>query len=673
MSRVRLLRSVAFAVALVLPVEASARETAALHDGDSEDVADIEEEAFGTRGLVVTRAETVSFDAKARSIELAGNVRVDSPPFHLRSDHVVLSRTKYGIEAAGKGTLAFCPCLGTPLTIEFEKAIVAPPGELILASPKLEIYGVPVLYLPWFWLRSNEKLGLLPPDVAYRGQDGFYLGGGVHVPWKERGSLRTLDLRGGGYVDGGFVADVRLLTAASSTKIRFDRLASGVAPVLPMPGADEGSADDGLLVDARGATRDEAAAFAWDVDVLRGRRGVASTTDLDAAARPWDRATFSGSVGLGPVRAETGARAVTRRGGDLVAASAAGPFVALRSSGAISPALTYDVTVEGGSLRLAGEALDSTATRTPAIAPDALTYGRADVGILGATTLGPFALSATGRAAGDVAVEGRRTGGDRAATARLRVGLPLARGFGGGATDPDSPNDSLVHVVDPFVEASVLHSSGNQILASLPGRGIASVAGTAPVAEAGVRTALGRWGKRDALELTLAGGTSAGADVAPSGLAPLARSRLAATFDAFGGQVETAHVGGNGAAGNAVVARSRLGQSDGLRLLANVAVRTGLEPVLARALTEASLESPAGFLAREGTTGGASVAVPWARALTTIAGADADLTRTELVAARAGIELRDRCNCVLLRANGSHRIGRSGVDVWVTIDFVAGR
>jgi hypothetical protein len=122
-----------------------------------------------------------------------------------------------------------------------------------------------------------------------------------------------------------------------------------------------------------------------------------------------------------------------------------------------------------------------------------------------------------------------------------------------------------------------------------------------------------------------------------------------------------------------VVARVRVGPADGLRLLANVATREGVDPALARSLTDASLEAPAGFLAGEGTTGGAGVVVPWMRALSTSAGLDVDATHEQLVAARAGLELRDRCNCVTLRVNGAHRIGRDGVDVWVALDFAADR
>src|SRR4029453_935083 len=98
-----------------------------------------------------------------------------------------------------------------------------------------------VMYLPWFWMRSDEKVGVLPPDVAYRGQDGLYAGGGVHVPWKDRGARQALDLRGGAYFKGGFVTDVRLRSPIAMTKVRYDRLVGAEAPVLPgvmAPNAD---------------------------------------------------------------------------------------------------------------------------------------------------------------------------------------------------------------------------------------------------------------------------------------------------------------------------------------------------------------------------------------------------------------------------------------------------
>jgi hypothetical protein len=622
------------------------------------DIEDFEGESWSARGLLRTRAETVSFDAKTRSLELVGDVHVDAPPFHLRADRITLTRTKLGIDVVGQGRVAFCPCLGTPLTIEFSEAIVAPPGDLILRSPKLEIYDVPVLWLPWFWLRSDDRMGVLPPDIAYRGQDGWYFGGGVHVPWKEAGEKHALDLRAGGYAEGGFVVDGRLRTESTTTLLRFDRLERGRAPALA-DGSMGGNTADGLTASARGASTSGPATMAWDVDMIRGRRGVAATTDLDAAAKPWDRTEGTASLRLGPILAETGYRAVTRRGGDLTTIDAAGPFAALRTSGAIASGIVYDATVEGGSLHVVGAAAGAQAS-------DTLSYGRAEVGGLAATYAGPLAASIQARAAGDLALEGRGSGGDRAATVRARLELPVGRSF---AWSEDG--NPWVHVVDPFVEGSVLHSRGNAVLGALPGRGLAAFGGTAPVTDAGVNTSLGHWGHRDAIEVMAAGGAAYG--IGADSILPLARTRLSATFTGVGGQLETAHVAGRSPFGHAVVTRLRIGHDDGLRLLTNVAMRDSIDPVLARALTDPTTEAPAGWLAREGTTGGAGVVVPWTRSISTSAAVDADLTHTELVAARGGIELRDQCHCLVVRATAAHRIGREGVDVWLALDFTTDR
>src|SRR5262245_17420045 len=116
------------AVVLFVPAAAHAREAPSLHGEVSaahahDDEAEEEEaealDELGPRGNMRTRANDISFDARLRTIELSGNVRIDAPPFHLRSEHIRLSRVRYGIEIDGKGTLAFCPCLGTPLRVDF--------------------------------------------------------------------------------------------------------------------------------------------------------------------------------------------------------------------------------------------------------------------------------------------------------------------------------------------------------------------------------------------------------------------------------------------------------------------------------------------------------------------------------------------------------------------------
>jgi hypothetical protein len=621
----------------------------------------LEEEALGPRSNLRTRAEEVSFDTRQRTLELIGNVRVDSPPFHLTSQRIRLTRTRYGIDIDGKGSLAFCPCLGTPLKVDFDSAIVAPPGDLILKNPTLRFYDVPILPLPYFWLRSDEKLGLLPPELAYRGQDGLFVGGGVHVPWKSHGEKVALDLRGGAYVLDGFVADARLRTVSSTTKIRYDRL----------PSASGSTSDDGLLVDARGATSSGELGVSWDADLLRGTRGVASTTDLDAASRRWDRATAEGALRGGPFVVSTAMRAVTRRGGNLTDVDAVGPITSVRASGAAGSAITYDATIEGGSLR----------TSDGRLSRNALSFARAEAGARAVGTLSALEASLSVRGAADVAADGTQDGSDRAGSARARVGAPLAKRFGSSSAG-EGGRAPWVHVIDPYVEGAVLHAHGDELLGMSAARGASGIDGTATLLDAGFTTTVGRWSSREAFELGAVAGTAFGSRGDPSRALPLARGRAAATLLWFGasGDVATVLGGESDAAvargtsnGFAAVGRTRLGKADGLRLLANVASRDGIDPVLARALVDAPFEPASGFLAQDGTTGGAGLVVPWARAVTTSIGADGDATHRELVAARAGVELRDRCGCLTLRVMGAHRIGREGVDVWLALDFAADR
>src|SRR4051794_8435018 len=62
-----------------------------------------EEEIIGRRGEAEVHADDVSFDARQRELLLRGNVRVDSPPFHLRSDQLYVHRSPLGLVVKGNG------------------------------------------------------------------------------------------------------------------------------------------------------------------------------------------------------------------------------------------------------------------------------------------------------------------------------------------------------------------------------------------------------------------------------------------------------------------------------------------------------------------------------------------------------------------------------------------
>ncbi len=248
-------------------------------------------------------ADELSVDARSKAVEVRGNVHVDVPPFHLQADALDLRRGPVGVDVEGHGKVAFCPCLGTPLAIRFRRATSFPPHDLVLRDPGLEVFGVPVAWLPVFWLRSPGKPGLLPPAVAWRGSDGFFAGGGLHLPLFPGDLERGLDLRAGGYAEGGAAVEGTLRTWGSTTTV----------------GVDDLRADVGLRLTSRGATSAgsvaDGEAATWSVDALRGARAVRATTDVDAASRPFDRATATVAWEPDGWLIASGIRAAALRGG----------------------------------------------------------------------------------------------------------------------------------------------------------------------------------------------------------------------------------------------------------------------------------------------------------------------------------------------------------------------
>jgi hypothetical protein len=594
-------------------------------------------------------ASDVEIDARTREAVLKGDVRVDAPPFHLRSDELRLRRTWRGaIDVEGTGRLTFCPCLGAPLAVRFEEATVAPPGDLILRSPSLEIFGAPVLWLPYFWLRAPEKPGLLPPDVAYRASDGMFLGDGIHLPLKRGSAASALDLRAGGYFEGGSAIDAVLSTETTATRAAWDHL-RGDGVTLDAHGAIEVGSERR----AKGPRDAPATTLAWDADAIRGARGVLATTDLGAAAKPFDRAAATTTWRTGDWTLATSFRATAPRGEDLVAAAAAGPFATLRRAGAIAGAGAYDATIEGG------------VTGQPGLTAS---FAHGETGALLADRWGPVGVSLAARAAGDAAAVGEsgagsRSGLDGAASARVRAALPFGRAFASSGV-----NDPWIHRLEPAVEGAVLAVHGDDLLGVMPGRGLAAVRGNAWVSDVAIASEQGRWGARIGSEVSVAFG-AVGALDSGTGAQLVARGRAALSASVAALTAEAARLASPGNTGGALTVRARIGELGGLHLVVLAAERDGVDPVLARALTDAPLEPSGGFLSSTGWTAGARARIPWTPWLATTGGADVDITAQTLVAARGGIELRDACGCVVFRANAAHRIGREGVDAWVTVDL----
>lgn len=581
-------------------------------------------------------ADEVALDARSQALDAKGHVHVDEPPFHFDSDELRLKRVRVGVELDGKGRLEFCPCLGTPLAVRFDGATLAPPHDVILRDPVLEVFGVPVAWAPLFWLRSPGRFGLLPPDVEWRGTDGFFAGGGIHMPWQPGDLTRGVDFRAGGYAEGGVVVEAAVRSMTTTTRVRWDRLRG----------------DDGVAIDARGATAvaggDRADSVSWQVSGLRGARAVKATTDVDAAARPFDRGDAQAAWRPGEWTFASGVRTVALRGGALADLGSGGPVAVARRSGAIAQAGAFDATVEGG--QVAGAGLGATS------------FGRVEGGALVATRVGAAGVSMAMRALGDVADDGRRSGLDGASQIRATLSLPLARAY----VSPDS-GDPWVHTTEPRAEVAAIASRASDVLVVPAGRGATVPDGSAWIAAAGWSNALGRWGTRAAAEADVVGG-AVGSD---HGASPALRARVTAGGPWLGLRMDLARIriaAGTGA-GGALVASARVGPGSGFHFAVHVAERDGVDPTVARALVDAPLEPSSGFLAAPGWTGGARLAVPIGARITTRGGADVDIDARELVAAVGSIELHDPCNCVVVRATASHRIGRGGIDAWLSVDL----
>ena len=581
-------------------------------------------------------ADQLRFDAGGRAIDASGAVHVDEPPFYLTSDALRLRRVPIGVELDGTGTVAFCPCPGTPLAVRFRGATVAPPHDLVLRDPVLEVLGIPVAWAPVIWLRSPGRIGLLVPEVTWRGADGLFVGGGVHVPWRNGDVAHGFDLRAGGYLDGGVAIRGTMRTAVTETRVAWDSLRG----------------DAGVALGLRGATAIEGAglpdAVAWEVDALRGARAVKATTDLDAAALPFDRAEAQASLRADGWTFASGVRAVAPRGGGLLDLGTGGPVFVARRADALAHAGSYDVTMQGGAFEGPGQSTTS--------------FALAEGGAFFAAHLGALGAALALRGVGDVADDGVRAGADGAAQVRGSVALPLARSF----ASPDD-GDPWVHRTEPRLEAAVIATHASDLLAADPGRGTAGPRGGAWVAAAGWYNAFGRWGSRTAGEIDASGGT-VGDD---HRTLPVLRARCAVGGHWFALRGDFARVAVPGAdgGGGALIARARIGPQSSLNLSAHVAGRDGLDPVVARALVDAPLEPASGFLVASGWTGGARIGVPLGARVTTRAGADIDVDARQLVAALGAIELHDPCNCVAVRATAAHRIGRDGIDVWVEVTW----
>lgn len=572
------------------------------------------------------RAGEIQMAGELDRLELERDVLIIVDRYRLSSEHLRMRRGPRGLEVEGEGRLAFCPCESSPFELGFSSATVAPPTDLLIEDPTLRVLGVPVFWLPYFWLRSPRRVGLLPPRVAYRARDGWLLGGGLHVPLDERNAERaSLDVTSAGYLQGGAEVTARVTTPTSSTFVRWDHLRETL-----------------WEVDAQGAVASRSGAeVAWDVDAIRGERALRGPLSLAEVARRYDRADFLLLRSTRDTTLGFGVRGDTLRGGPADRWDSAGPQLFLGWAGALGSSATAELSVLA---RTTLEAEDSTWSRL-----------RQDARLEWSGTPGPFRLTADLQERSEWVATTDHSGAALAGAARAALALPLVRDYG-PASDP------LRHWVEPLTElsAQLVERRDEPIVTDLPEGGFVSTT-------AGVRSSLGRWARRWAISSELRAGALLGDTVHH-----LVEGQLGADTAVAAASLELGSLDAlEPSRAHQLSTRWRLGRVDRLHAAAYVQGRSSTDPVLLRLASPAALTAPrVGYYDRAGWTAGGEAQVPWARWLASSVGADYDVSQRVLLALRGGLAYRHPCGCFALTSWAGHRLGRRGVDASVTLDLL---
>lgn len=572
-------------------------------------------------------AGRVDIDANSNQLELSDHVVVRVDRYRLTSDRLKLHRGPRGLVVDGSGRVAFCPCPDPPVSIGFQAVTVAPPTDMLIDQPTLRVGGVPVMWLPYLWLRSPDRIGILPPKVAWRAQDGLLLGTGVHLPFGDKPAhlgRPALDLRAAGYIQGGAELDARMATPATSTHVRWDYLERSL-----------------LEIDAHGSqSRRRAGSVAWQLDAIRGARGREGTIELEPAARRYDRVALSALRAPGAGLIALGVRADARRGGPLDRFGAVGPRAHFGLGGALGDVGDVD------------SALDVSTVHAPGYGSATLAVQRLELGL--AARPGPLSAGIRARDELDAGTTDSAGGVLLQSAARARVGLPLVRVYGSRALP-------LVHRVEPFIEGGGGYAaSRNAAFAERP-----LVDGGLVSAVAGLDNALGSVQGRSAATLRARAGY-----VGPAqGPVPAVAGRLGARARWLALRSDVAWLPRTDR-GVVEATRLRVGREDGLHVAGYVEGRWGVSPVLARLLVSDAFAAPrTGWFDESGFTTGGELGVPWTHWLASAVGGDYDLETRQLLAVRGSLAYRHPCGCLAVVAWAGHRVGRRGVDAWMSVDL----
>ncbi|HVY27522.1 MAG TPA: hypothetical protein VHB79_13280 [Polyangiaceae bacterium] len=577
--------------------------------------------ARGREFRVDFSARHLDVDADLGELSLSGDVEVTVGRYRLGGERVRLKRGPHGIGVEGGGDIAFCSCDRPPVTLGYRTVTIAPPSDVLIERAVLRVGGVPVFWLPWLWLRSPDRVGLIFPSVEWRGDDGLLLGSGIHVPFDSnqgRPAARALDISGFGYIEGGARVEARLLTPATTSLVRWDYR--------------DGTA---LGIDAHGAGSGRAAAiWAYDADASLGARGRTALSSLEAAARRYDHAR-AGVASTGAGLFALGASVDATRGAWLSDPLDVGPFALAAIGGALGERTSYALDLAASSALRAGEGRhDNAETR-------GLERGSLESSVL----WGPVLARVGAFEQGELLSEPHASASVLRVGAGAALSLPLAK-----------RGDNFAHVIAPEALARFERGSWDGQLDNQL------------VATGGVSTAFGSVGRGAAARLQLAGGVAG----RPESLEPLARATLASDARLIG--LRVTGVGEPRTRAAETTARLRLGARGGTALTGYAEARTHRSPGTSPSYELNDVLPPFldfGGYDREGLTTGGDLTLALAPSVVWLgAGADVDPVAGELLAVRSFARYRHSCGCVAVSGFAARREGRGGFDAGLSLDLM---
>ncbi|HEY5960037.1 MAG TPA: hypothetical protein VIV60_25970 [Polyangiaceae bacterium] len=566
-------------------------------------------------------ASHVEIEGPFNRLSLSKGVELTVHRYRVTADRLTLERTAQGIAVDGAGRVAFCPCDSSPLTVGFTRATVAPPTDLLLRNATFVACGVPVFWLPIYWVRSPNKMGLLTPTLGYRGSEGPWIGTGVHIPLPSKETTeREMDLLVGTYLLGGVDLGTRIRTPRATFGLRWDHFERSL-----------------LQVESDGYHHwDNRSSLAWHVDALRGARARTGPVSFEAATRNFDRIRAEWSSGTGPSLFSIGFQGDMVRGTSFTDVGRLGPSARFGTGAALGDWGRID-----SSLLVSGQL--GNASNANALALQSTGLG---VDFRPGPAVVHFAaheqwLMGSGR---------QRNFDAGSLSAELKAGLPLIARFG-------SDYSKTVHWLEPFIVAA-----GAQ---SMLGDAYHHV-GADPVltTQVGVSNKLGQLSAGTAASLQLRLGAIT--DRRESLRAGAARWLASGNWLALGGDIAlTEHDSWMS------TVRARIGRLDRISLRARAEGMNGTESARLRWLfDEGWTPWLSRWYSRQGWLLSSDVDLAVGHQIAATAGAAYDVGSNALVTEQAGVAYRHPCGCLASSAKAGWRVGRSGWDILILLDLM---